>query len=118
MHPCARKVDAPSFAWTSLGVVDGRATATTTVGPPAVALHRLEAPMIRAERLASANRERKSTLGRIRDELVGTKPAYARGGRQKPRGYDAGGATPPPIAFGSPSLQDIAFYPSQTPLWR
>ena len=66
--------------------------------------------------LATANRERKSTLGRIQDELLGPKSAYARGGRQKPRGYDAGGATAPPIAFGSPSLQDIAFSPKPNPL--
>ena len=63
--------------------------------------------------LATANRERKSTLGRIQDELLGPKSAYKRGGRQ--RGYDAGGATPP-IAFGSPSLQDIAFSPRPNPL--
>ena len=66
--------------------------------------------------LATATKERKGTLGRIQDELLGPKSAYARGGRQKPRGYDAGGATPPPIAFGSPSLQDIAFSPKPNPL--
>ena len=65
--------------------------------------------------LATANRERKSTLGRIQDELLGPKSAYKRGGRPKHRGYDAGGATPPPIAFGSPSLQDIALTQAKPP---
>src|SRR6202034_297047 len=46
---CARKVERPSRGSTNSVAVDGRATATTTVGPPAVALHRLEAPMIREE---------------------------------------------------------------------
>jgi hypothetical protein len=43
--------------------------------------------------ISAANRERKGTLGRISDELFGPRNAYARGGRQKHRGYDAGGAT-------------------------
>ena len=67
--------------------------------------------------IASANRGRKSTADWIRDEVMGgTKPAYKDGGRQKRRGYDSGGATPPPIAVGSPSLQDIAFSPKPNPL--
>ena len=41
--------------------------------------------------LATANRERKSTLGRLQDELLGPKSAYKRGGRQRHRGYDDGG---------------------------
>ena len=67
--------------------------------------------------VSAANKGRKSTVDWIRDEVMGgTKPAYKDGGRQKRRGYDAGGATPPPIAFGSPSLQDIAFSPKPNPL--
>jgi hypothetical protein len=41
--------------------------------------------------LATATRERKSTLGRIQDELLGPRPAYKHGGRQRPRRYDDGG---------------------------
>jgi hypothetical protein len=41
--------------------------------------------------LATANRERKGTLGRLQDELLGPKSAYKHGGRQKHRGYDDGG---------------------------
>jgi hypothetical protein len=41
--------------------------------------------------LATANRERKGALGRLQDELLGPKSAYARGGRQRPRRYDDGG---------------------------
>ena len=41
--------------------------------------------------LATATRERKGTLGRIQDELLGPKSAYARGGRQKQRRFDDGG---------------------------
>jgi hypothetical protein len=41
--------------------------------------------------LATASRERKGTLGRIQDELLGPKSAYARGGRQRPKRYDDGG---------------------------
>ena len=47
---CARKVERPSRASTNSVVVDGRATATTTVGPPVVLLDLLEAPMIREEK--------------------------------------------------------------------
>ena len=47
--PCARKADGPSFASTSSVVAGGEQNDMTTVGPPAVALHRLEAPMIRGE---------------------------------------------------------------------
>jgi hypothetical protein len=64
--------------------------------------------------LATATKERKGTLGRISDELLGPRSAYKHGGRQKHRGYDVGGATPP-IATGSPSLQDIAFSPRPNP---
>ena len=46
---CARKVERPSRASINSVVVDDRATASTTVGPQAAALHRLEAPMIREE---------------------------------------------------------------------
>jgi hypothetical protein len=41
--------------------------------------------------LAAATKERKSTAGRIQDELFGPRSAYARGGRQKQRHYDDGG---------------------------
>ena len=41
--------------------------------------------------LATANRERKGTLGRLQDELLGPKSAYKRGGRLRHRGYDDGG---------------------------
>jgi hypothetical protein len=41
--------------------------------------------------IVSANKERKGTLGRIQDELLGPKSAYARGGRHRPRRYDDGG---------------------------
>jgi hypothetical protein len=41
--------------------------------------------------LATANRERKGTLGRLQDELLGPKSAYKRGGRQRPKRYDDGG---------------------------
>jgi hypothetical protein len=57
--------------------------------------------------LATAARERKSTLGRIQDELLGPKSAYARGGRQKQRHYDDGGViadTDVAPSPGSPSL--------------
>ena len=46
---CARKVERPSHASTNSVAADGRATASTTVGPPVVLLDRLEAPMIREE---------------------------------------------------------------------
>ncbi len=65
--------------------------------------------------LATATREHKGTLGRIQDELLGPKSAYAHGGRQRSRKYDAGGPVPP-IASGSPSLQDIAFTAKPNPL--
>jgi len=41
--------------------------------------------------LAAATRERKGTLGRLQDELLGPKSAYKRGGRLRHRGYDDGG---------------------------
>ena len=41
--------------------------------------------------LAAATRERKGTLGRLQDELLGPKSAYKHGGRQRPRRYDDGG---------------------------
>jgi hypothetical protein len=41
--------------------------------------------------LAEASKGRKGTLGRIQDELLGPKSAYARGGRQKQRRFDDGG---------------------------
>jgi hypothetical protein len=41
--------------------------------------------------ISTANRERKGTLGRISDELLGPRPAYKHGGRQRPRRYDDGG---------------------------
>ena len=61
--------------------------------------------------LATATRERKSTLGRIQDELLGPKSAYVRGGRQKFRGYDIGGATP--SIFSPPTQQDLITTPKQ-----
>jgi hypothetical protein len=46
--------------------------------------------------ISAANKGRKTTLDWIRDELTGgTKPAYARGGGQRSKRYDAGGAAPP-----------------------
>jgi hypothetical protein len=41
--------------------------------------------------LATAAKERKGTLGRLQDELLGPKSAYKYGGRQRPRRYDDGG---------------------------
>jgi hypothetical protein len=41
--------------------------------------------------LATATKERKGTLGRMSDELLGPRPAYKHGGRQRPRRYDDGG---------------------------
>jgi hypothetical protein len=41
--------------------------------------------------VATATKERKGTLGRIQDELLGPKSAYKRGGGQRPRRYDDGG---------------------------
>jgi hypothetical protein len=41
--------------------------------------------------VAAATKERKGTLGRIRDEFLGPRSAYKRGGRQRPKRYDAGG---------------------------
>jgi hypothetical protein len=42
--------------------------------------------------IAAANKGRKSTADWIRDEILGgSKPAYARGGRQKQRRFDDGG---------------------------
>jgi hypothetical protein len=55
--------------------------------------------------LATANKERKGTLGRIQDELLGPRPAYKHGGRPRHRGYDAGGAAP--SIFNPPTQQDF-----------
>ena len=67
--------------------------------------------------LATATRERKSTLGRIQDELLGPKSAYAHGGRQRSRKYDAGGAAPPPPpSFNTPSGSDFAFSAKPNPI--
>jgi hypothetical protein len=59
--------------------------------------------------IATANKGRRSTAEWIKDEIMGgTRPAYARGGRQRPRHYDDGGsiadASPiqaPNLAYGS-----------------
>jgi hypothetical protein len=61
--------------------------------------------------IAAANKERKSTAGRISDELFGPRSAYKHGGRQKHRGYDAGGAAP--SIFNPPTLQDLTTTPKQ-----
>jgi hypothetical protein len=61
--------------------------------------------------IASATRDRKSTAGRISDELFGPKSAYARGGRQKHHGYDAGGAT-------GPGLSDFSTLAQPNPITR
>lgn len=46
--------------------------------------------------IAAANKGRKSALDWVRDEVLGgPKSAYAGGGRQRPKRYDAGGAAPP-----------------------
>jgi hypothetical protein len=42
---------------------------------------------------------------------MGPKSAYRRGGRQKHRGYDVGGATP--SIFNPPTLQDLTTTPKQ-----
>jgi hypothetical protein len=63
------------------------------------------------EELATANRERKGTLGRIQDELLGPKSAYARGGRERPRKFDAGGAAP--SIFNPATQQDLITTPKQ-----
>jgi hypothetical protein len=41
--------------------------------------------------IATAAKERKGTLGRLQDELLGPKSAYKHGGRQKQRHFDDGG---------------------------
>jgi hypothetical protein len=68
--------------------------------------------------LATANRERKGTLGRIQDELLGPKSAYARGGRQRSKKYDVGGAATPSGAdfISTPTVNPItAFVKSNLP---
>ena len=66
--------------------------------------------------LATANRERKSTLGRIQDELLGPKSAYKRGGRQiadtMPAAQLRQSRSVRPPCRTSPSRLD------RTPLWR
>jgi hypothetical protein len=61
--------------------------------------------------LATANRERKGTLGRLQDELLGPKSAYKHGGRQKHRRYDAGGAA-------TPSGADFISIPTVNPITK
>lgn len=70
--------------------------------------------------VSAANKGRKSTVDWIRDEVMGgTKPAYKRGGRQRLRKYDAGGATSlaaPPPSFNTPSLSDFAYSAKPNPI--
>ena len=68
--------------------------------------------------IAGADRDRpKSTLERLGRELMGPKSAYKHGGRQKHRGYDAGGAAPPPPpSFNTPSGSDFAFSAKPNPI--
>ena len=113
----ARKADGPSFASTSSVAADGRATRYDNGGPAGSSAASTRSADDPGGELATATKERKSTADWIKDEVLGgTKPAYSRGGGQRPKKFDAGGATAPPIAFGSPSLQDIAFSPKPNPL--
>jgi hypothetical protein len=69
------------------------------------------------DEIAAANKGRKGTLGRIQDELLGPKSAYARGGRlDTPRGYDAGGAAPPSNAYEGSLLQQFNTTPQLNPV--
>ena len=62
--------------------------------------------------IAGADRDRpKSTLERLGRELMGPKSAYKRGGRQRSRKYDAGGAAP--SVFSPPTQQDLITTPKQ-----
>jgi hypothetical protein len=61
--------------------------------------------------ISAANKERKGTLDRIQDELLGPRPAYKHGGRPRHRGYDAGGAAP--SIFNPPTQQDLTTTPKQ-----
>jgi hypothetical protein len=65
--------------------------------------------------LATANRERKSALGRVQDELLGPKSAYARGGRQRLKKYDVGGAATPSGAdfISTPTVNPITKFVQQ-----
>ena len=68
--------------------------------------------------LAEASKGRKGTLGRIQDELLGPKSAYRRGGRQRSKKYDVGGAATPSGAdfISTPTVNPItAFVKSQLP---
>ena len=65
--------------------------------------------------LATATKERKGTLGRIQDELLGPKSAYKRGGRPKHRGYDAGGATPRQSRSVRPRCRTSPSHPAKSP---
>jgi hypothetical protein len=61
--------------------------------------------------ISAANKERKGTLDRIQDELLGPRPAYKHGGRPRHRGYDAGGAAP--SIFNPPTQQDLTTTPKR-----
>ena len=68
--------------------------------------------------IATANKGRKSTADWIRDEVLGgTRPAYRHGGRQRSKGYDAGGAAPlggsASSIFNPPTTQDLLTTPKQ-----
>jgi hypothetical protein len=94
-------------------VADGEQSVLTTVVPPVVAAA-LNDP---GGEVATATKERRGTLGRISDELFGPRSAYKRGGRQKHRGYDAGGAAPPSGA-NTPSLADFQYIPKANPITK
>jgi hypothetical protein len=67
--------------------------------------------------VGAANRARKSTLGWIRDEIIGgTKPAYARGGRSKK--FGPGGPAGPDPAGGMPTGEDFISVPNVNPITR
>ena len=62
--------------------------------------------------IAGADRDRpKSTLERLGRELMGPKSAYKRGGRERSRKFDAGGAAP--SIFNPPTQQDLTTTPKQ-----
>jgi hypothetical protein len=50
------------------------------------------------------------------DELLGPRPAYKHGGRQKSRGYDAGGAAPPSNPYEGSLLQQFNTTPQLSPV--
>jgi hypothetical protein len=68
------------------------------------------------DEIAAANKERKGTLGRISDELLGTRAAYKRGGGQRPQKFDAGGAAQPSNSYEGSLLQQFNTTPQLNPV--